>query len=31
VIRWKITGTTLELFDERGTAVATFDASPATG
>jgi len=31
VIRWKITGTTLELYDERGTAVATFEASPATG
>jgi heat shock protein HslJ len=31
VMRWKITGTTLELFDERGTAVATFEASPATG
>jgi putative lipoprotein len=31
VIRWKITGTTLELFDERGIAVATFEASPATG
>jgi putative lipoprotein len=30
VMRWKITGTTLELFDERGTAVATFEASPAT-
>jgi heat shock protein HslJ len=31
VMRWKITGTTLELYDERGTAVATFEASPATG
>jgi putative lipoprotein len=31
VMRWKITGTTLELFDERGTAVATFEAAPATG
>ena len=31
VMRWKITGTTLELLDERGTAVATFEASPATG
>jgi putative lipoprotein len=31
VMRWKITGTTLELLDERGIAVATFEASPATG
>lgn len=31
VIRWKITGTTLDLFDERGIAVATFEASAATG
>jgi heat shock protein HslJ len=31
VMRWKIAGTTLELLDERGTAVATFEASPATG
>jgi heat shock protein HslJ len=28
VLRWKITGTTLELFDDRGGAVATFEASP---
>lgn len=31
VMRWKIAGTTLELLDERGTTVATFEASPATG
>lgn len=31
VMRWKIAGTALELLDERGTAVATFEASPATG
>jgi heat shock protein HslJ len=31
VMRWKISGTTLELLDERGAAVATFEASPATG
>jgi putative lipoprotein len=31
VLRWKITGTTLELFDETGTAVATFEASPRVG
>ena len=31
VMRWKITGTMLELLDERGIAVATFEASPATG
>jgi len=31
VMRWKIAGTTLELLDERGTTVATFEASPANG
>jgi putative lipoprotein len=31
VMRWKITGTTLELLDERGIAVATFEASSAIG
>lgn len=30
VMRWKITGTRLELLDERGVAVATFEAGPAT-
>jgi putative lipoprotein len=28
VMRWKITGTTLELLDDRGIAVATFVVSP---
>jgi putative lipoprotein len=31
VLRWKITGRTLELLDETGKAVATFEAMPATG
>lgn len=31
VMSWKIAGTTLSLLDERGTAVVTFEASPATG
>jgi putative lipoprotein len=31
VMRWRISGTTLELLDERNVAVATFEASPATG
>jgi heat shock protein HslJ len=31
VLRWKITGRTLELMDETGKAVATFEAMPATG
>ena len=31
VLRWKIAGHTLELLDESGKAVATFDATPATG
>jgi heat shock protein HslJ len=30
-MRWRITGNTLELFDDRNAAVATFIASPATG
>jgi heat shock protein HslJ len=30
-LRWRITGNTLELFDDRNAAVATFVASPATG
>jgi heat shock protein HslJ len=30
-LRWKITGQTLELFDESGKSVATFVASAATG
>lgn len=29
-LRWKITGRSLELMDETGKAVATFEASPAT-
>jgi putative lipoprotein len=31
VMRWKITGTTLVLLDDQNIAVATFEASPATG
>jgi heat shock protein HslJ len=31
VLRWKITGRTLELLDETGKSVATFEATPATG
>jgi putative lipoprotein len=31
VLRWKITGRTLELMDETAKAVATFEATPATG
>jgi hypothetical protein len=27
-MRWKITGNSLELFDDSGKAVATFTASP---
>jgi putative lipoprotein len=30
VLRWKITGRTLELLDETGKPVATFEAAPAT-
>jgi putative lipoprotein len=30
-LTWKITGRTLELMDETGKAVATFEATPATG
>jgi heat shock protein HslJ len=30
-MRWRITGSTLELFDDRNAAVATFVAAPATG
>ena len=30
-LRWKIAGRTLELLDESGKAVATFEAAPATG
>jgi heat shock protein HslJ len=30
-MRWRITDKTLELFDDRNAAVATFVASPATG
>jgi hypothetical protein len=31
VLRWKITGRTLELLDETGKSVATFEATSATG
>jgi heat shock protein HslJ len=31
VLSWKITGRTLELMDETGKAVATFEAASATG
>jgi heat shock protein HslJ len=31
VLRWKINGRTLELLDETGKPVATFEATPATG
>jgi putative lipoprotein len=31
VLSWKISGRTLELMDETGKAVATFEAAPATG
>jgi heat shock protein HslJ len=31
VLRWKITGRTLELLDETGKPVATFEATAATG
>ena len=31
VLRWRITGHTLELLDETGKAVATFEAGTATG
>ena len=31
VLRWKITGGTLELMDETGRPVATFEAAPASG
>jgi putative lipoprotein len=31
VLRWKITGRSLDLLDETGKPVATFEAAPATG
>jgi hypothetical protein len=31
VLRWKITGRSLELMDETGKVVAAFEAAPAGG